>query len=358
MSTDARRIAAVVVTRNRPVLLRQALDALRSQTRPPQHIIVVDNASGAPTVELLRMLMARQAKREAMAEARSDSASKTASETTYKTASEPASEQASEQASAIPCSPTLAVLRSDTNLGGAGGFALGLEHACAAGYDWIWLLDDDAISRPTALYELERVLPELGADVGAVCGAVVEFNALALQHRRRFGAWSGIETSLPAVVYTHGAPPAPIDTASFVGFLVAADAVARAGLPCADFFLSYDDTDYSLRLWRAGLSLWLAPASVIDHLRQPHGRLRASVFGPRHYLNVRNRIVVARAHARMPVVPALIASGVGVALLVVSGGWRHADGWRWLGRALRDGYRGRLGAGPDVDQAGRISVAR
>ena len=342
MNTDARRIAAVVVTRNRPVLLRQALDALRSQTRPPQHIIVVDNASGAPTVELLRMLMARQAKREAMVEARSGAESKTASE--------PASD--------IPYAPTLEVRRSDINLGGAGGFALGLERACAAGYDWIWLLDDDAIARPAALCELERVLPELGADVGAVCGAVVEFNALALQHRRRFGAWSGIETSLPAVVYTHGAPPAPIDTASFVGFLVAADAVARAGLPCADFFLCYDDADYSLRLRRAGMSLWLAPASVIDHLRQPQGRLRAGVFGPRHYLNVRNRIVVAREHARMPVAPALIASGVGVALLFVSGGWRHADGWRWLGRALRDGYQGRLGAGPDVDQAGRIRVAR
>jgi GT2 family glycosyltransferase len=329
MSTDVRRIAAVVVTRDRPVLLRQALDALRGQTRPPQHIIVVDNASAAPTVELLRMLMARQGKREAM------------SETTAETVRE----------------PTLEVLRSDLNLGGAGGFALGLERACAAGFDWVWLLDDDAIARPAALYELERVLPELDANVGAVCGAVVEFGVLALQHRRSFGAWCGFERSLPAVVYTYGAPPVRLDTASFVGFLVAADAVVRAGLPQADFFLAYDDTDYSLKLRRAGMSLWLAPASIIDHRRQPQGRLRASVFGPRHYFNVRNRIVVARAHARMPMLPALAASGVGVVLLVFRGGWRRASGWRWLWRALRDGYQGRLGPGPVVDQAGRVRVA-
>lgn len=337
MNTGARRIAAVVVTRDRPVLLRQALDALRHQTRPPQHIIVVDNASAAPTVELLRMLMARQAQRGATAEAGSDARSEARSEAIRE--------------------PTLEVLRSDINLGGAGGFALGLDCACADGFDWVWLLDDDAIARPDALCELERVLPQLGADVGAVCGAVVEFDALALQHRRNFGAWSGIERALPAVVYSRGAPPVRIDTASFVGFLVAADAVARAGLPQADFFLAYDDTDYSLRLRRAGLSLWLAPASIIDHRRQRQGRLRASVFGPRHYFNVRNRIVVARTHARLPVLPALIASGVGVALLFVSGGWRHADGWRWLGRALRDGYQGRLGAGRIADRAGWVRVA-
>jgi rhamnopyranosyl-N-acetylglucosaminyl-diphospho-decaprenol beta-1,3/1,4-galactofuranosyltransferase len=338
----APRIAAVVVTRDRPVLLRQALDALWAQTRAPQHIIVVDNASAAPTVELLRMLLTRQAGRNAAHNAH-DAANETAGDAAHQRPR--------------PRRATLEVIRSDVNLGGAGGFALGLDRACAAGFDWVWLLDDDAIARPEALYELERALPRLDADAGAVCGAVVEFGALALQHRRCFGAWSGIERALPAVVYTYGAPPVRIDTASFVGFLVAAEAVSRAGLPRAEFFLAYDDTDYSLALRRAGLSLWLAPASVIDHRRQPQGRLRASVFGPRHYFNVRNRIVVARAHARLPVLPALFASAVGLALLVVSGGWRHADGWRWLGRALRDGYQGRLGAGPAAGGTGRIRAA-
>jgi rhamnopyranosyl-N-acetylglucosaminyl-diphospho-decaprenol beta-1,3/1,4-galactofuranosyltransferase len=298
------RIAAVVVTRDRPALLEQALAALRAQTRPPQRVIVVDNASGVPTVELLSRLARRDDR--------------------------------------------LEVLRSERNLGGAGGFALGLQHACAAGYDWVWLQDDDAVARPDALCALERTLPSLGADVGAVCGTVVEFGAPALQHRRRFGTWTGLERALPAAAYGAGRPPVRIDTASFVGLLVAAGAVARAGLPRADLFLAYDDTDYSLRLRRAGRSLWLVPASVVDHLRQPQGRLRAGVFERRHYFNVRNRIVVAREHARVPVLPALAACGVGLGLLLVCGGWRSAAGWRWLGRALRDGYLRRLGAGPAV----------
>jgi GT2 family glycosyltransferase len=296
------RIAAVVVTRDRPALLELALQALRLQTRPPERVIVVDNASAAATVDLLGALAAGD--------------------------------------------DTLEVLRCERNLGGAGGFALGLQHACAAGFDWVWLQDDDAVARPDALCVLDRALPALGRDVGAVCGTVVEFGEPALQHRRRFGAWTGLERALPAAVYDGGRETVRIDTASFVGMLVAARAVARAGLPESALFLAYDDTDYSLRLRRAGFSLWLAPASVVDHLRQPEGRLRAGGFGRRHYLNVRNRIVVARDHARLPLLPGLAAGGVGLGLLLVCGGWRSAAAWRWLGRALRDGYLRRLGAGP------------
>ncbi len=38
-------VAAVVVTYNRKVLLKECLDALLAQTRPLDSIIVVDNAS-------------------------------------------------------------------------------------------------------------------------------------------------------------------------------------------------------------------------------------------------------------------------------------------------------------------------
>lgn len=38
-------------------------------------------------------------------------------------------------------------LGSRRNLGGAGGFALGMLHALALGADWVWLADDDGRSR-------------------------------------------------------------------------------------------------------------------------------------------------------------------------------------------------------------------
>ena len=47
-------VSAVVVTRNRRALLVECLAALATQSRPPDRIIVVDNASTDGTVELLK----------------------------------------------------------------------------------------------------------------------------------------------------------------------------------------------------------------------------------------------------------------------------------------------------------------
>ncbi|HKV21662.1 MAG TPA: glycosyltransferase, partial [Mycobacterium sp.] len=89
-------VYAVVVTHRRPDELTKSLDVLATQSRTLDHIIVVDNDAD----ERVRELVAGQPV-----------------PTTY--------------------------LGSRRNLGGAGGFALGMLHALAAGADWIWLADDD-----------------------------------------------------------------------------------------------------------------------------------------------------------------------------------------------------------------------
>lgn len=312
MGTDI-RIAAVVVTHNRPQLLLQALAALRAQTRPLDSIYIVDNASDCPV----------------------DGAG-AAGDTR------------------LAGDTATVVLRSDTNIGGAGGFALGMARAFAAGHDWIWLLDDDALARPDALAQLLAALegpapggaPAAGALCGAVCGAVREFGDLALQHRRRYHRPTGLERSLPREAYA--GPPCRVDTASFVGFLVSAAAVAEAGLPDRGFFLGYDDTEYSLRLGRAGLTIWLAPGSVVEHLRERRARLRAGPFGRKHYFTIRNRIAVARRYASLPIVPSCVALGFGAAVWLASAGRLRRGALRILWRAVADGCRGRLGPYPEA----------
>ena len=48
------RVAAVVVTYNRRDLLLESLAAVRGQTRPPDEVIVVDNASADDTAAAVR----------------------------------------------------------------------------------------------------------------------------------------------------------------------------------------------------------------------------------------------------------------------------------------------------------------
>ncbi|CBW75867.1 glycosyl transferase [Mycetohabitans rhizoxinica HKI 454] len=241
-------IVAVVVTRDRPQLLAQALDALVGQTRPPSGIIVVDNASGMETQQLLAT--------------RSD----------------------------------VKVCRLEQNLGGAGGFAVGIETALAAGADWIWLMDDDAIARPNALAQLIDVAHDAQPRTGAVCSAVWEFGKLAPQHRRNFDPATLAEPSVPFSAYQ--TKFTGIDTASFVGFLLNAHAAVEVGLPLHEFFLAYDDTEYSLRLGKRGWKVLLAPGSIVDHMRSPLARLRHGPFGIKHYYTLRNQLAVFRHYGR------------------------------------------------------------
>jgi GT2 family glycosyltransferase len=301
------RVAAVLVTHNRPQLLLQALAALRAQTRPLDAIYIVDNASV------------------------------------------PGSDASGFGLGSLD---GVTVLRSEINLGGAGGFALGMMRAFAAGHDWIWLLDDDALARPDALARLLDAGADTGeaaADgkrVGALCGTVREFGDIALRHRRRYHLPTGIERALPRGAYQ--GQPCRVDTASFVGFLVSAAAIAVVGMPERAFFFGYEDTEYSLRLRRAGLALWLVPDSVVEHLCARSARLRAGPFGPKHYFTIRNRIAVARAYATLPVLPTAIALLFGVALWLASGGRLRRGAVRMLLHAIRDGCTRRLGPFPET----------
>ena len=68
------------------------------------------------------------------------------------------------------------------NTGGAGGFHEGMNRAVAAGFDWLWLMDDDLLTAPDALETLVR-----------------KKNAL---QRRATGPFSSIPWSSPAISRT------------------------------------------------------------------------------------------------------------------------------------------------------------
>lgn len=92
------QVVGVVVTYNRADVLDRSLDILAHQSRPLDHLIVVDNGND-PTVKTL------------LENAGATANNGTGMAVTY-----------------VP---------SQHNLGGAGGFALGMLHALALGADWV-----------------------------------------------------------------------------------------------------------------------------------------------------------------------------------------------------------------------------
>lgn len=267
----AHGVCAAVVTHNRPKELRLVVQGLLEQSYPLASIIVFDNASQAPS--------------------------------------------AAEVLEGYP----ITIIRSEKNLGGAGGFSEVLSAALNMPVDWIWLMDDDAVPTSNALENLIRAIPltcKNALPVGSLCSAVYEFGKLAPMHRRTYSKVLGIERKVSLSHYTKNL--VPIDCGSFVGFMVNRYAVMKVGLPRADFFLAYDDTEYSLRLLKFGYSNWLVPSSEIIHLRSPSSRLRGTEFGLKHFLNVRNRIIVCQQYANAKILSMLIASCIGIMVWIFS----------------------------------------
>lgn len=195
-------VASVVVTHNRCDLLAGALGAVAAQTRPPEIMIVIDNASSDGTAEMVR--------------------------------------------SRFPAADLVTLPR---NVGGAGGFAAGIARALAHGATALWLMDDDTLPRPDALAAL---LSAFGRHRPALAASRVVWtdgrdHPMNTPRSRPYGPGLG-----------------RVRSASFVSVLLDAAAVRSAGEPIADYFLWNDDFEYTARLLRGRLGL-LCSASVAEH---------------------------------------------------------------------------------------------
>lgn len=149
--------------------------------------------------------------------------------------------------------------RSDENTGGAGGYRRGIELALATDPDWIWLMDDDAEPRPDALERLLAAPDAADPRTVALATSVVHPDGTVdVLHRCRHGR---LITPLPAP-YTG---PTDVDCASFVGLLARAGAARAAGPVREEFFIGYDDAEWSLRLRAGGGRIRLIPEAEMLH---------------------------------------------------------------------------------------------
>lgn len=202
-------IVAVVVTRHRAALLAESLKMVATQTRVPDHLIVVDNGPDDPARDVVES-----------------------------------------------CPVPSTYLPSRRNLGGAGGFALGMLHALALGAEWVWLADDDG--RPADEHVLATLLDEATRrGLAEVSPVVVDIDApgrLAFPMRRGL-TWKRTVDELtepdepggPAVDFLPGI------ASLFNGALFAASTLDVTGVPDYRLFFRGDEVEAHRRLVRSGL---------------------------------------------------------------------------------------------------------
>jgi len=230
-------VVAVVVTRHRTDMLVDSLAALAKQTHPIAHLIVVDNGPDKPAREVV-------------------------------------------EACGLPAT----WLPSWNNLGGAGGFALGMLHALAMGAEWIWLGDDDGrAANENVLATLIDLAERRG--LAAVSPTVADKDhpdRLAFPVRRGL-TWHRSRAAL-AADSGHGADDEllPDVAALFNGALFRAGTLDVIGVPDLRLFVRGDEVEMHRRLVRSclpfGTSLraaYLHPTGSEDDKPMLGGRLHA-----------------------------------------------------------------------------------
>lgn len=232
-------VCAVVVTHNRSELLRECLQAVTGQTRAPDTVLVVDNASTDGTREMVRAQF-----------------------------------------------PAAELLALPANEGSSGGFHEGMKAAAARGFDWLWVMDDDTIPHPDAL--------EVLLDARSLDGnpALLASKVLWTDGTLHPMNWPGLGTDdFDAFVGGIERRVLRIRSNTFPSLLVKREAVERYGPPRKGFFIWADDIDFTQRILRYENG-YMVPASVAVHKTATAHRPWEG--GQRFYYAVRNGLFILR----------------------------------------------------------------
>lgn len=212
------KIAAVVVTYNRLEMLLQCLASLERQTRACD-ILLVDNASDDGTAQKMDIFK--------------------------------------------KINTSFYYHNMGRNTGGAGGFNYGIRWAAQAGYQYIWLMDDDCLPKPDALEKLlEADLLLGGADHYGFLSSVALWKdgEKCLMNLQKLAKTRHLSQALAASGLKQ------IEQATFVSLLLPTQTVLKVGLPIKEYFIWGDDIEYTRRIAvRNGLPGILVKQSQVTH---------------------------------------------------------------------------------------------
>lgn len=212
---ECRKVTAVVVTCNRKELLCECLRALLSQTRLPDEVLVIDNASTDGTREAVESFLKDE---------------------------------------------RVQYFNTGNNLGGAGGFSCGIRLAVERAAGRIWVMDDDCIPNADALERLLKADEGLQGQFGFLSSKVLwKDGTLSIMNLQR--------DTLTHTLRDFDGPMKPVVMASFVSLFLPREVVLELGLPIKEFFIRTDDWEYTRRISRKYPCYAVADSVVVHKSR-------------------------------------------------------------------------------------------
>ncbi|WP_409330490.1 glycosyltransferase family 2 protein [Trujillonella humicola] len=212
-------VAAVIVTYNRADKLGKVIENVLAQDRPADQVIVVDNASTDSTAEVLAAYEGR---------------------------------------------PTVSIERLTENTGGAGGFAHGMGLAYERGADYVWIMDDDCYADQDALRTLVdghvRAEESMGLRLPFACSVVRWSDGEICEMNNPEPTWDW------GKLLVRGEQTVLVNSCSFVSVMFPRWAITQFGLPLAEYFIWFDDQEYTRRVTKAGPGVQVLGSTVTHDL--------------------------------------------------------------------------------------------
>lgn len=188
--------------------------------------------------------------------------------------------------------PHIKVIRSDKNLGFAGGNNLGIKEAKG---DYIFLINNDTYFKDFNIEPLIKRL-ESSDKIGAVCpklrfawennpiqfAGYTSLSNITLRNRAiGFGEEDKGQYETPhPTPYAHGA-----------AMLIKREAVEKVGPMPECFFLYYEEIDWSMMFTRAGYEIWYEPSCTVFHKESQTTGQNSPL---RTYYITRNRLLLVK----------------------------------------------------------------
>ena len=167
--------------------------------------------------------------------------------------------------------------------------------------DFLWFLNNDTLVDPDALSALVRAARQRPS-VGAVASVLYDMGTDTVQAYGggRVSLWNGRAQLVQAAV-----PDEQLDFLAGTSLLVRVLAIQQVGLLDEQFFMYWEDTDYSFRLRAAGWALTVAPDSRVWHLGAVSTGANTVKRKSETFERVFSQSTVRfyRRHAPLPIVP-------------------------------------------------------
>ncbi len=239
------------------------------------------------------------------------------------------------------------LIENDKNLGFAGGNNVGLRQALKGNADYALLLNNDTKVDPLFLLRLVEVA-ESDPSIGIV-GPTIYYHDEPELTWSAGGAidWQQGCTRMLGLderdTGQFGSEPRRVDFVTGCAMLLRRAVLEQAGLLDERFFVYYEETEWCVRVQRAGFKIVHAPQSKLWHKITPEGRAASPLV---HYYMTRNRLLFLKAtsaglrawlHTLFEYLRTLISWSV-------KPKWQHKqEQRRAMIQAIGDAWRGRWG---------------